>query len=95
MALAPALAIEGDLDLFSIHTQWEQTLALMSTEGDTLKLDLSGIGDLDLSGVQLLRALARDLKARNGRLVLIGAKEDWAPRFEALGLASLFEAKVS
>jgi ABC-type transporter Mla MlaB component len=89
-----SLALEGDLDLFSIHAQWEQTLALLPTEGTTIEIDLSGVGDLDLSGVQLLTALDRDFKARNGRLVLIGAKEAWAPRFESLGLASLFEGKA-
>jgi ABC-type transporter Mla MlaB component len=89
-----ALALEGDLDLFSIHAQWEETLALLPTEGGTIEIDLSGIGDLDLSGVQLLSALDRDFKARSGQLVLIGAKEAWAPRFETLGLASLFESQA-
>jgi ABC-type transporter Mla MlaB component len=88
------LALEGDLDLFSIHAQWESTQALLPTEGTTIEIDLSGIGDLDLSGVQLLSALDRDFKARNGRLVLIGAKPDWTSRFETLGLANLFEGKA-
>jgi anti-anti-sigma regulatory factor len=91
---AQSLALEGDLDLFSIHAQWEQTLALLPTEGGTIKLDLSGIGDLDLSGIQLLSALDRDFRAKGGQLVLIGMKEAWAPRFETLGLASLFEGKA-
>jgi ABC-type transporter Mla MlaB component len=89
-----SLALEGDLDLFSIHTQWEQTLALLPTEGSMIDIDLSGIGDLDLSGVQLLSALERDCRARGSCLVLIGAKEDWTSRFETLGLASLFEGKA-
>jgi anti-anti-sigma regulatory factor len=91
---APSFALEGDLDLFSIHAQWERTLALLPAEGGTLEIDLGGIGDLDLSGVQLLSALDRDFKARSGRLILVGVKEDWAPRFETLGLASLFERKA-
>ena len=89
-----SISLEGDLDLFSIHSQWEQILALLPSEGSTIEIDLGGIGDLDLSGVQLLSALDRDLKAKSGRLVLIGAKDDWNSRFEALGLASLFERKV-
>jgi len=89
---APAprsLALEGDLDLFSIHAQWEQT-APLAAGGGPLELDLTGIGDLDLSGIQLLCALDRDLQAKGGRLTLIGAREEWLPRFELLGLASLF-----
>jgi anti-anti-sigma regulatory factor len=89
-----SLTLEGDLDLFSIHAQWEHTLALLPTEGGMIELDLSGVGDLDLSGVQLLSALDRDFRAKGGRLVLIGVKEAWAPRFETLGLASLFEGKA-
>lgn len=96
MARKPApsprpLALEGDLDLFSIHAQWEQTLPLVVAEGGTVELDLSGIGDLDLSGVQLLSALDRDCQAKGGRLNLTGAQAAWTPRFDLLGLAGLFE----
>lgn len=87
----PPLALDGDLDLFSIHTQWEQMRSHGIPESGQLALELSGIGDLDLSGIQLLCALDRDLKARQGSLVVIGAKEEWQSRFELLGLASLFE----
>jgi anti-anti-sigma regulatory factor len=88
------LALEGDLDLFSIHAQWEQAQPLLATEGGTVDLDLSGIGDLDLSGIQLLCALDRDLKTKGGCLVLTGVKPEWASRFEGLGLAELFEGKA-
>ena len=84
------IALDGDLDLFSIHGQWEQVLPLLGTAGGTVDIDLTGIGDLDLSGVQLLCALDRDLRAKQGSLVLIGAKAEWAPRFASLGLSSLF-----
>jgi ABC-type transporter Mla MlaB component len=90
----PALALEGDLDLFSIHAQWEQVQPHVAAENGLLELDLSGIGDIDLSGIQLLSAIDRDLKAKSGSLVLIGAKADWVPRFDLLGLASLFETKA-
>jgi anti-anti-sigma regulatory factor len=95
MARKPApsprpLALAGDLDLFSIHAQWEQTLPLLVAEASRVELDLSGIGDLDLSGIQLLSALDRDCRAKGGRLVLTGVQADWPPRFEPLGLAALF-----
>jgi ABC-type transporter Mla MlaB component len=89
-----SLTLEGDLDLFSIHAQWERILALLPAEGAAIEVDLGSIGDLDLSGVQLLSALDRDFQAKSGRLVLTGAKEDWASRFETLGLANLFERKT-
>ncbi len=99
MARKPApstrtIALDGDLDLFAIHAQWEQVLPLLGTEGGTVEIDLTGIGDLDLSGVQLLTALDRDLRAKHGSLVLIGTKDEWRPRFDPIGLSGLFEGKV-
>jgi ABC-type transporter Mla MlaB component len=88
-----SLALEGDLDLFSIHAQWEQLVPL-AAEGGPLELDLKGIGDLDLSGLQLLSALERDLKEHGGRLALTGTRAEWLPRFELLGMASLFEERT-
>lgn len=88
---APPLALEGDLDIFSIRQQWEKVQPMLNTTGDAAFLDLSAIGDLDLSGLQLLCALRRDLHAKGIRLGLIGIQEDWPPRFGLLGADSLFD----
>jgi anti-anti-sigma regulatory factor len=88
---APPLALEGDLDIFSIHQQWEQVQPVLNATGDTASLDLSAIGDLDLSGLQLLCALHRDLQAKGVRLVLLGIQKDWRPRFGPLGAGGLFD----
>jgi ABC-type transporter Mla MlaB component len=85
-----SLSLEGDLDVFSIHQQWEQVQELLNLEPGPTELDLSGVGDLDLSGVQLLSALERDLRAKGVQLTLKGAKAEWGPRFAPLGLADLF-----
>lgn len=77
------LILAGDLDLFSIQGQWEGLRERGS--GGVVRVDVSGAGDLDASGVQLLAALERDLRAKGGRLELAGVKEDWQARFEGLG----------
>lgn len=87
----PRVALEGDLDLFSIQQQWGQVLPLLEAQDGTATLDLTALGDLDLSGVQLLGALARDLNAKGVRLVIQGAQEGWRARFSALGAGSLFD----
>lgn len=87
---APPLVLEGDLDVFSIHAQWEQALSLQGSESPTLSLDLSGIGDLDLSGIQLLCALEREAKAKGRQLVLSGIKDEWKARFGPMGFEALF-----
>lgn len=83
------LVLDGDLDVFSIHLQWERLQPLLQG-GPEAHLDLSGVGDLDLSGLQLLAALDRDLRSRGGRLVLTGLQPAWLDRLRPLGLAGLF-----
>lgn len=85
------LTLEGDLDVFSIHGQWELLQPLLTSEPGPVTLDLSGIGDLDMSGVQLLLALERDLQARGCQLTLTGVQEAWKARYQPLGMATLFE----
>ncbi|WP_291271013.1 STAS domain-containing protein [Geothrix sp.] len=86
-----ALALQGDLDIFAIHSQWEQIAAQAAASGLPAVLDLSGIGDLDLSGLQLLATLDRDLRAKGGCLALTGLKEAWKDRFNLLGLTDLLQ----
>jgi ABC-type transporter Mla MlaB component len=87
---ARSLSLEGDLDVFSVHHQWEQVQALLAAENGTVEIDLAAVGDLDLSGVQLLSALDRDLRVKGIQLSMTGAKEEWMVRFAPLGLADLF-----
>lgn len=88
---SPSHALEGDLDVFSIHQQWERLLPLLAEGGGPVQIDLSQTGDLDLSGLQLLCALERDLKAKGTPVSVQGAKAEWLSRFGPLGLGALFE----
>jgi anti-anti-sigma regulatory factor len=88
-----SLALEGDLDVFSIHLQWERLQPLLANQNGALEVDLKAVSDLDLSGVQLLATLARDLRAKGTVLKLSGCKDEWAERFRPLGLASLFQGE--
>lgn len=87
----PPIALEGDLDIFSIQQQWGRLLPLLEAQDGTAALDLAAVGDMDLSGLQLLAALERDLKAKGVRLVILGAQADWQARFGALGAGALFD----
>jgi len=95
MAKKPAssprtLSLEGDLDVFSIQSQWEKVQPLLTTENGSVELDLSSVGDLDLSGLQLLCALERDLRSKGIQFSVVGAKEEWKARFAPLGVDQLF-----
>jgi anti-anti-sigma regulatory factor len=86
----PRLALEGDLDVFSIQQQWEKVQPLLATVSGSVEVDLASAGDLDLSGLQLLCALDRDLQAKGVQLRVVGARPEWAERFTPLGLSRLF-----
>lgn len=90
-ASAPPFALQGDLDLFSIQGQWDALRARLAGHRGPMVLDLSGIGDLDLSGLQLLLALERQANAQGVSLSLTGVQAEWAGRFRPLGLAALLE----
>jgi ABC-type transporter Mla MlaB component len=87
---AQPLALEGDLDVFAIHQQWEKVQTLLTLGNSRAEIDLASIGDLDLSGLQLLCALDRDLQARGVRFTVVGAEAEWKTRFAPLGMAKLF-----
>jgi anti-anti-sigma regulatory factor len=85
--------LQGDLDVFSIQAQWEDLQAHLASHQGPFVLDLSSVGDLDLSGLQLLLTLERHLASRGDRLSLSGAKPEWRERFRPLGLAALLEGR--
>jgi len=87
------LTLQGDLDVFSIQAQWERLQAHLASCEGPVALDISSIGDLDLSGLQLLLVLDHHLAARGNSLVLIGVKPEWADRFRPMGLAPAVEGR--
>lgn len=87
------LALQGDLDVFSVQAQWEGLHAYLSAHEGPLLLDLTSVGDLDLSGLQLLLALDQHLAGRGDRLSLSGAKPEWLDRFRPMGLATILEER--
>jgi len=90
-----SLTLEGDLDVFSIHQQWEKAQPLLTIVNGSAEVDLSSVGDLDLSGLQLLCALDRDLRSKGLVFTVVGAKEEWQARFAPLGVAHLFSGEAS
>ncbi len=90
---ATTLAMQGDLDVFSVQAQWEAIRAALVSSGDPVVLDLSAAGDIDLSGLQLLLVLERHLASRGIRLSVTGAKTEWVNRFRPLGLAAVMEGR--
>ncbi len=82
------IPLTGDLDIFSIQAQWAGLKGQLPA-GGTVVLDLSGVGDLDLSGCQLLASAQRRVQDGGGKLTLQGLSEEAARRLRDLGFKDL------
>ncbi len=85
---AVPIALTGDLDIFSIQAQKGALAKALEGKGPH-DLDLSGIGDVDLSGVQLLLSAARGREP--GALRFRGASPELRTRLNDLGLKALLD----
>jgi anti-anti-sigma regulatory factor len=83
-----AMPLKGDLDIFSIQGQATGLKASLSGPGPFL-LDLSGLGDVDLSGIQLLvsASVGRD----KGMVRVKGIPPALADRMRELGLEAYLQ----
>lgn len=89
-ASRPALKLGDDLDVFSIARAWETLNQAAHTHEGDLVVDLSGVQDLDLCGIQVLAVVDKAFKARGAKFVLMNVKPEWRERLEFLGLAFTF-----
>ncbi len=86
------IALTGDLDIFSIQAQAATLKAALAGAGPHV-LDLSGLGDLDLSGVQVLVAATQGRAP--GSIKVQGLSEPLLERFKELGLQGFLGEVVS
>lgn len=84
------LKLGDDLDVFSIARTWEALNQAAHTHEGDLVVDLAGVQDLDLCGVQSLAVLDKAFKARGAELILMNAKPEWRERLDFLGLSFTF-----
>jgi anti-anti-sigma factor len=70
------LAASGELDAAtSAQLEAEITVALSDASVDTLRIDLSGIGFLDSSGLSVIISAHHRMRERGGQLVLRNPSE--------------------
>ena len=68
---ASRLAIREDMTIYQAQAQKEQLLAALAATED-LELDLSGVGEMDTAGLQLLLLLKREVLQQGKQLTLSG-----------------------
>ncbi|HJV22660.1 MAG TPA: STAS domain-containing protein [Holophagaceae bacterium] len=85
------VTLTGDLDIFSIQSQGAALKEALKGGGACV-VDLAGVGDVDLSGIQLLVSAARG--RGEGAFRLQGLSPELAERMKGLGLQA-FLAEVT
>jgi hypothetical protein len=80
---------EGNLNVFTVHSQWEAARGLLAIEAGWAEADLTLVGDLDQSGVELIRKLDWLLGSRGVEFRVSGFREEWRETFAVMGLGHL------
>ncbi len=82
--------LSGELDHHAARQLREQIDAAVSrTEAKLLRLDFSGVGFMDSSGIGLIMGRFRMMQARGGRLLVVGASERLLRVMKLAGLQKL------
>jgi ABC-type transporter Mla MlaB component len=80
---------QGNLNVFTVQPQWEAAKGLLAIEAGWAEVDLSQVGDLDQSGVELIRKLDWLLGSRGVELRVSGIRAEWLDAFAHTGLGHL------
>ena len=88
--LGVVLVLRGELDLATVPLLQEH-LDRAVRSGAAVVIDLAGLGFIDSSGLQVLLRADRQLRARNGQLVLLGGSRAVYRAFELAGMDRYFE----
>lgn len=87
-----SLALPAELTIYTAGETRPQWLAwLAADDAESLRVDASGVTEVDAAGVQLVVALSRALEAQHRRLQLDRPSPALRTACERLGLTSLIE----
>ena len=89
---AVLLSIDGEIDIFNIGKVREQLVQL--TDGfKEVQIDMKNLNFIDSTGLGMLIGLVRDLKGKNGSVVLINPRPQVMRLLETTGLNTVFEVR--
>jgi anti-sigma B factor antagonist len=85
----------GELDLYNAETLRARLWPLAATPGTVVIADMSGIAFIDSTALGVLSALARQLRAGGGNLVLATDDPRLRRLLELMGLLALMDVESS
>ena len=86
------IAIIGEIDIFNI-TSIREKLTQLTDGYSVVEIDLKDLKFIDSTGLSMLIGLVRDLKGKNGNVVLISPKPQVMKLLETTGLNTVFEVR--
>jgi anti-anti-sigma factor len=86
----PVARVEGEVDASNVHEIGDRLRSLLTNRSMALVVDLSGTTYLDSAGLNLLFALAEELRGRQQRLALVVAER--SPIARMVGIVGLDRA---
>ena len=79
------VGIEGDLRIASVSDAKVQLAAILATSGE-VRLDLSGLGECDTAGIQLLLMTCLSARAKGRRMVTLGHTLEFRMALDRIGI---------
>ncbi len=82
--------LAGNLDAKTVPEVQEQMLSI-SMERGRIVLDISGVEYVSSAGLRMLLLLYRQLKAKGGKIILVGVSEEITDVMSNTGLLNFFQ----
>jgi anti-sigma B factor antagonist len=79
--------LDGEIDASNVHDVGDRLRSMVTNQSFSLVVDLSGIAYVDSAGINLLFALAEELRGRQQRLAVVVA--DGSPIARMIALTGL------
>lgn len=84
------LQVTGEMTIYRAAELKEMLLLALAKESDVLVLDLSGVTEMDVAGLQVLIMSKQAAQAQNRELRLVGHSPAVLDVFEILNVAAFF-----
>jgi anti-sigma B factor antagonist len=86
----PLLRVRGEVDIYTAPRLKEAVIAALNEGAQSLAFDLSGVGFLDSTGLQVLMSAKKRTAERGGEVYLLGVGGQIRRVFSLLSLEKIF-----
>ena len=88
------ITIEGSIDSKTAGNLQSQIMETVAKTNNVL-LDLSGVGYISSAGLRVLLMIYRQIKSKNGKVILVGVSEEIRDVMSITGFINFFEITIT